>query len=153
MSDPELVAEVTVGAGRCAVWLKVRSQGRDLQVSIGGGEAHVGAVALFSPPVVIGADPGADPGVDLGADPGAEPFQSLVVVPPHKEGPLAKEAARRLATAARRSCVAIVGIHQDDATRDEIAAIVANVRAGLAELELELSAARCECGRDLDEDS
>ena len=141
MSDPELVAEVTVGAGRCAVWLKVRSQGRDLQVSIGGGEAHVGAVALFAPPVVVDADPG------------AEPFQSLVVVPPHKEGPLAKEAARRLATAARRSCVAIVGIHQDDATRDEIAAIVANVRAGLAELELELSAARRECGRDLDEDS
>lgn len=145
MSDPELVAEVTVGAGRCAVWLKVRSQGRDLQVSIGGGEAHVGAVALFAPPVVVD--------VDLDVDLDAEPFQSLVVVPPHKEGPLAKEAARRLATAARRSCVAIVGIHQDDATRDEIAAIVANVRAGLAELELELSAARRECGRDLDEDS
>jgi len=145
MSDPELVADVAVGAGRCAVWLKVRSQGCDLQVSIGGGEAHVGAVALFAPPVMVDAN--------LDAGPGAEPFQSLVVVPPHKEGPLAEEAARRLATAARRSCVAIVGIHQDDATRDEIAAIVANVRTGLAELELKLSAARRACGRDLDEDS
>lgn len=153
MSDPELVAEVAVGVGRCAVWLKVRSQGRDLQVTIGGGEAHVGAVALFAPPAVISANLGADLDAGPGAGPGAEPFQSLVVVPPHKEGPLAEEAARRLATAARCSCVAIAGIHQDDATRDEIADIVANVRSGLAELELKLSAARRACGRDLAEDS
>jgi hypothetical protein len=101
------------------VELCLQSQGRDLVVLITGGEAHVGAVA--------GCDgrPGAAPGI--GQD-------GVVQLPGHREGPLAAEAAATLARAFACSCAAVVGIHQDEATADEIRAIVANVRRGLQRL-------------------
>jgi hypothetical protein len=114
---------VTAGEGRRAVRLELRAQGRDLLLMVGGGEAHVGAVAVESP-----------------ADPLGPASADLIVVPGHKEGPLAAECARAVAVAAGCTCTAVVGIHQDAATPDEIAAIVANVRRGLATLVGKLAA-------------
>jgi hypothetical protein len=108
-----------VGSARTRVALRLLAQGRDLVVLITGGEAHVGAVA--------GCDGRA------GAVPVA-PERSLVQLPGHREGPLAAEAAATIARAAGCSCAAVVGIHQDDATADEIRIIVANVREGLRQL-------------------
>jgi len=102
---------VTVGRGRTAVRLELVAQGRDLLVLITGGAAHVGAAAV--------ARPEADGG----------PAGSLVL-PPHKEGPLAERCAALLAEAAGCACVAVAGIHQDDATAAEIRAICANVDEG-----------------------
>jgi len=48
---------------------------------------------------------------------------------------LAAQGNDLILTATGRTCVAIVGIHQDQATRAEIAAIVTNVQQGLARLE------------------
>lgn len=118
-----LPAPVTAGAGRTAVRLELVGQGRDLLLLISGGEAHVGAVAV------------ARPGVDGGA-------AGAVVIPPHKEGPLAAECAALLAEAAGCTCAAAAGIHQDDATSQEIAAICANVRAAARQLALSLAARR-----------
>lgn len=98
------------GAGRTAIRLELRPQGRDWLLLITGGEAHVGAVALAAPP----------------------PAETrLAVLPPHKEGPLARECAEAVAAAAGASCAAVAGIHQDNATPAEIAAITANVRSAL----------------------
>ena len=113
---------VTVGEGRSAVQLALAAQGRDLIVTITGGEAHVGAVAVVSVP----------------APATAAPHCSLSVVPGHAEGPLAEEAAARIAAATGKTCVAVAGIHQDQATRAEIAAIVENVKQGLSRLEEDL---------------
>ncbi|MBK8165673.1 MAG: hypothetical protein IPK64_06825 [bacterium] len=112
---------VTVGRGRRTVRLQVATLGRDLVVTISGGQAHAGAVAL--------AGPSAGPG-------GA----GLLVLPPHKEGPLARECAEAVAAAAGCACVVAAGIHQDGATPAEIEAIVANARAGIARLAAALRA-------------
>lgn len=106
---------VEAGAGRTAVRLEPVAQGRDLLLVVTGGDAHVGAVAVCGPPVEGGP---------------ARP--EVTVVPGHKEGPLAEECARALAEAAQCTCCVVAGIHQDEATPGEIAAIVENARQGLA---------------------
>ncbi len=110
-----------LGSGRSAVSLSLLSQGRDLILRVGGGSAHVGAVAVHR---------------DV-----AGPCRALTVVPGHREGPLAEAAAARLAAATGRTVVAVVGIHQDAATRQEIAQIVANVERGVSRLLARLAAA------------
>jgi len=103
--DPLVVSE---GSGRTAVALELSRQGDDYLLQVTGGRAHVGAVAI--------AFPG-----------GAE----LMTVPGHREGPLAAECAAAVAEVSGRTCAVIAGIHQDNATRGEITAIVDNVRKGL----------------------
>lgn len=108
-NPPAEVSQVAeAGSGRTAVRLELRNQGRDLLLMITGGEAHVGAVAVAC------------------AD-GTE----LVVVPGHKEGPLASECAEVVARASGRTCAAVAGIHQDHATEKEIQSIVVNVQQAL----------------------
>ena len=116
--DAALPLTVSAGHNRTRVELAVCSQGRDLILTVTGGSAHVGAVAVHAP----GRK-------DLAGTPG-EPHTNSTVVPGHKEGPLAEAGAAVLAEATGRTCVAVVGIHQDQATSEEIAAIVANVRRG-----------------------
>lgn len=113
----------TAGKGRTEVEVEVVARGRDVLATIGGGDAHVGAVAVSSPGAADG------------------PFRSLTVIPPHKEGPLAEAAADRLGAATGASCVVVVGIHQDDAKKEEIAAMVANVGGCLDRIEVSLAAA------------
>lgn len=121
-ADPH-ARRLLVGEGRTAVWLHLAPQGRDLVLRIGGGDAHVGAVATVSP---AGGTAG-------------ESCEVLTEVPGHKEGPLALAAARSLAAAGNRTCVAVAGIHLDDIGSDEIAAILTNVEAGVARLAAELA--------------
>jgi hypothetical protein len=110
---------VTVGNGRTGVRLQLIAQGRDFLVQITGGQAHVGAIA------VCNGRSGRD---HVRANGG------MVQVPGHREGPLAAEAAEFLAIASGRTCAAAVGIHQDQATPEEIHEIVVHVRQGLDQL-------------------
>lgn len=103
---------VAVGEGRTAVRLELVGQGRDLVLLVGGGETHVGAVAA--------AEPGGG--------------GRMLALGRHREGPLAEAAAVRLAAAAGCACAVVAGIHQDAATPEEIAAIVANVELGVQRL-------------------
>lgn len=108
--DPAaLPGPVRVGRGRLAVTAAVQAIGRDLLVTVTGGQAHAGATAVVAP--AAGRRQG---------------FGRLAVVPPHKEGPLAEAGAVRVAQAAGCTCVCVAGIHQDAATPQEIKAIVAN---------------------------
>lgn len=121
--DPAVLPPAVVaGRGRRAVRAAVIPVGRDLLVTLTGGQAHAGAVALAAPAAT-----------DVGSG-------GLIVLPPHKEGPLASEGGRVLAEAAGCTCVVVAGIHQDGATPLEIAAIVANARLALARLATALAA-------------
>ena len=111
--------EVVVGDGRTRVSVILRFQGQDLLLQITGGRSHVGAVA------VCDCRRGQDK-IQTG--------ERTIQLPGHREGPLAVEAAETLAAATQRTCAAVVGIHQDSATPDEIQQIVANVRQGLQQL-------------------
>jgi gallate decarboxylase subunit D len=125
------LADLTLGEGRTAVRLTLLGQGRDLVLLVSGGEAHAGAVAVSVP--AHGAGSGA--------------YAGLCPVPGHREGPLAEEGAALLASAAGRGCVVVAGIHQDAATPEEIAEIVANARAGFAALAARLRPAAPPAGR------
>jgi hypothetical protein len=108
---------VVQGTGRTKVRLEIQAMGRDLVLRITGGEAHVGAVAVCESP-----------------GRGGQPEPVLTVVPGHKEGPLAESCAARLAVVTGRTVCAVAGIHLDDATREEITAIVDNVERACARL-------------------
>ncbi len=104
---------------RGGVDLVLRAQGRDLVLTVTGGRAHVGAVAVAAPD-----------GRAVGE----------VITPGHREGPLARAGAAALAVAAGRTVAAVVGIHHDDLARDEIDAVVEAVHRGYDELARLLSA-------------
>lgn len=108
-------ATLSVGSGRLLVKLELRIQGRDFLLLVTGGEAHVGAVAVLDGREVDGR-------------------AVVTEMPGHREGPLAGECAEILARASGRTVAVVVGIHQDNATGEEISAIVTNVRLGAAEL-------------------
>lgn len=117
--NPPLEA-LSVGVGRTRVKLELQFQGRDFLLLVTGGRAHVGAVAVWD---------------GRNAD-----DQAVVIeLTGHREGPLAGECVEILGRASGRTVTAVVGIHQDNATREEIAAIVANVRDGAAALAKKLT--------------
>ena len=105
-------ARAEEGDGSRRVRLELQPVGPDWLLVITGGRSHVGAVAV--------ADPADEPGA--------------VVRGKHREGPLAAECAALIARETGRGCAAVAGIHQDDATPQEIAVIVTNVRCAAAAL-------------------
>ncbi len=106
-----MLAKITQGAamlfrlcrGRLELELRVLRLGRDLQVVLKGGAAHLGAVALAVPDGAAEAD--------------------LLVLPGHREDQLARRMARRMADAL--DCVVCVsaGIHYEAISKEEIAAV------------------------------
>jgi predicted component of type VI protein secretion system len=123
------------GEGRYALHAVVASCGADVVVIVGGGEGpHVGAVALaISHPSL--KDP-------------SKPSQtaSLLTVPGHKEGELARAASMQLARAIHRTVVVSVGIHVEDASKDEINQLVEAFNALIDEIEEQLTARQRETG-------
>ena len=109
------VEPLSVGSARTSVKLELKCQGRDFLLLVTGGEAHVGAVAVW--------------------DVQEQGSRAVVTeLSGHREGPLAGECAEILGRASGRTVAAVVGIHQDNASGEEIAAIVANVRQGIKEM-------------------
>jgi hypothetical protein len=99
------------GLERTLIQLDLLSMGRDFVLLVHGGEVHAGAAALAAPS-----------------------HEELAVIPPHKEGPLARRCAQRVAQAAGAHCAVVAGIHQDQVTPEEIAAIVHHVDLALNRL-------------------
>ena len=88
----------------------VQLVGEDLVIAVGGGERpHVGCVVL-SQPVRSKSRPE-----------GWSASSSLLTIPPHKEEPIARGIATRLAAALGRVCVVTAGVHDDAIDADRIA--------------------------------
>ena len=85
--------------GRLKLELSVLRLGRDLQVVLNGGAAHLGAVAL--------------------AAPGGADEAGLLVLPGHREDQL----VRRMADALNCAVCVSAGIHYDAISKEEIAAV------------------------------
>lgn len=92
------VWKLKVTAGRLELDLLAFRQGNDLQIMFYGGKPHLGAIAI--------------------AEPGAS--AQCIVLPGHKEGPLAQEMADNLATALNCTVSVACGIHYDKINHDEI---------------------------------
>ncbi len=98
------------------LWASVRLVGEDFVVAVGGGERpHVGCVVLATP-LPSDSNPG-----------GWSASCSVLTIPPHKEEPIARAVASRLAETTGRVVVASAGAHDDDLDR---AGIDAYLRLG-----------------------
>jgi hypothetical protein len=89
---------------------RVAEVGDDLVVSVGGGQRpHVGSVVLAQPV------PSKSPGKTWSAS------CSVLTIPPHKEEPIARGIATRLAEALGRVAVVTAGVHDDNLDADGVA--------------------------------
>jgi hypothetical protein len=88
-------------SGRLSVSLRAVDIGDDLLVTITGGRAHVGAVAV-------------------GVTCGGLATSSVMTVPAHREDRVVKDAAEKLAKALDRTVVVVAGIHYDAMNHEEI---------------------------------
>lgn len=95
---------LTRSVGSIDLRIDVAHLGRDLLVTLVGGEAHVGAVALggFH----------------------TRSYASVITVPDHRDDVIAKEAASLISKELNCSCVVIVGIHVSNASEKQISQIV-----------------------------
>jgi hypothetical protein len=89
---------------------RVTEAGEDLVIAVGGGERpHVGCVVLAQPL------PSKRPGKRWSAS------CSVLTIPPHKEEPIARGIATRVAEALGRVTVVTAGVHDDGLDADGIA--------------------------------
>ncbi len=89
----------------------VRRVGEDLVVAVGGGEKpHVGCVVLAQPYASTKGKTGA-----------TSSSCSVLTIPPHKEEPIARNIAARLAEASGRVVVATAGVHDDNLDGEGVA--------------------------------
>lgn len=95
---------------RIQIFGKVSKIGDDLLIHIEGGKSHIGAVAMAE--IISG-----------------KCEVSVLTAKGHKETELSKFAAQQFAEATQRRTLAIVGIHQDNITKTEIAEIEKNVES------------------------
>jgi hypothetical protein len=93
---------VTVAEGPRTLTAVVTRPGEDLVVAVGGGERpHVGCVVVAVP-------------VPSRRRPGEHSASvSVVTLPPHKEEPIARPIAERLAARLGRVAVVTAGVHED----------------------------------------
>ncbi len=93
-------------------YLEARTEvvGEDMVVAVGGGERpHVGCVVL------------AQPHPARGGDTKWSASCSVLTIPPHKEEPIARGIAEKLAATLGRVAVVTAGVHDDDIDADGIA--------------------------------
>jgi hypothetical protein len=113
---------LTARRGRASLSMTCVALGRDLAVALGGGEAHIGAVAVSQP------RPSHRPGG------GTSATTSVIALPGHKEDDLARTLAARFASALGVVVTVACGIHLDDARPEELQDILdlAEALAGTA---------------------
>lgn len=84
--------------------LEAIPMGRDLLLTIGGGEVHIGAASTAY---------AAEEGIAV----------QTSAVPGHKEHTLSEDFARRAAAALNRTVTVVMGIHYDHLSKEEIVAV------------------------------
>jgi hypothetical protein len=111
MTDGERLVVVNDPASGKRLWASVRGAGEDVVVVVGGGDRpHVGCVVLAVP-------------VPSRSDPDRWSAScSVLTIPPHKEEPIARAVAVRVAEATGRVVVTTAGVHEDDLDRAGIEA-------------------------------
>jgi hypothetical protein len=108
-SKPSALQCLSLRKGRVEIELAWVRAGRDLSVTLSGGDLpHIGAVAVSQP---------RPSHVDGG---GTSASTSVITLPGHKEDELARAAAARLAAALDTNVCVACGIHMDDITLEEI---------------------------------
>lgn len=110
--------EVCIQDGNCSVTAQVVRCGRDVSVTVGGGERpHLGAAALAVPRSSL-RDPNK-----------VSASTSVLCVSGHKEDEFAKRAAEQIASAYNCVACVCVGVHVDRAGAGELTRLMDNLEA------------------------
>lgn len=110
-----LSTRLTVGDKPYKITAVVTLCGHDAVISVGGGEApHVGAAALATP------RPSLEQNGEISAT------ASVLCVMGHKDDLLARDAALRLASRLNTTVLASVGLHLEQATKEDIRQLQVN---------------------------
>lgn len=108
-------------SGRHTIYLETKSIGRDLLVTIfGGDEHHIGGIAVAYPTQSHYRD-----ALTISVN--------SITLPGHKDYVVANSTAEKMCKALSRPVVSTVGIHYDAATQEEIQDIIATVDSLIAE--------------------
>ncbi|MDD3042829.1 MAG: hypothetical protein PHV51_05770 [Methanosarcinaceae archaeon] len=103
-------------AGRIKLLLDIKKLGEDYLLTLTGGKAHAGAVA-----------------VGLFDKTSKRASSSVITLPGHREDRIALDGARQVSRATRTTTVFVVGIHFEDISPVEIEWIVSTSEKMLAE--------------------
>ncbi|MBC7120355.1 MAG: hypothetical protein H5T33_02060 [Candidatus Methanosuratus sp.] len=99
---------VKFGEGRYQIVAEALKAGGDLLVFVGGGEKpHIGGLSL--------------------SDPSASAVS--LSIPFHKDFVVSHQVSEKISRATGRRCLAVVGIHVENATKEEISILVRNALA------------------------
>ena len=99
---------ITSGEGRYKVWMEKQFIGKDIVLSVGGGEKpHIGGIVICEP----------------------EKEPKVVILGSHMDDIILKPIAKKTCDKYKTTVVAIGGIHIDNATKKEINTIIKNCNA------------------------
>jgi hypothetical protein len=105
-----------IGTGRTRLTVAWQFWGPDLHVHIGGGDHHIGAVAL------------------IGTTPAGHVHRQVARVPPHQEDRIVDAAAVALHTNTGGNVCVTAGVHVQDISKEEIETILQTADAGVDRL-------------------
>lgn len=115
--------KISTGTGKCIVEAIVVRCGKDLNVTISGGEKyHLGAAAI------------AVPRLEYKEGKKRTASTSVICVQGHREDELTYKAAKYLATSLDCTVAAAIGIHIDNITKEEYNQLLENVNVLLDEI-------------------
>ncbi|SHJ61928.1 prenylated flavin chaperone LpdD [Propionispora hippei] len=119
-----LSTSLTVGDKPYVITAVVTLCGHDAVIAVGGGEApHVGAAALAS----------SRPSLEQNG--GISATASVLCVMGHKDDLLARDAAMRLASRLNTTVLVSVGLHVDQATKEDIRQLQVNFEQLIGQIE------------------
>jgi hypothetical protein len=105
-----------IGTGRTRLTVAWQFWGPDLHVHIGGGDHHIGAVAL------------------VGTTPAGRVHREVARVPPHKEDRIVDAAAVALHKETGGNVCVTAGVHVDSISKEEIDSVLQTAQAGVDRL-------------------
>ena len=106
---------VKVDIEKYLIYADILETGKDLVITVGGGESHIGAVGISFPTasIITGEN---------------SVTTSVITLPSHKEDIVAKIMSENIAKALNKKVVVVAGIHFDNLSKDDIDKILKGCR-------------------------
>ena len=126
MNQSSFYIELSEGSGRGHLRARVLKMGKHTLIIVGGGEEHIGAVAL------------GEPGSSLSDKNEVTASASVITRFGHKEDEIARKISISMASFLNQPVLVCCGIHYENITPAEIDRIETNIDSLISELKLKL---------------
>ena len=130
MNQSAFYTELSEGSGRGFLRTRVLKMGKHILIIVGGGEEHIGAVAL------------GEPGSSLSDKNKVTATASVITRSGHKEDEIARKISISIASFLNQPVLVCCGIHYENITAAEIDRIETNIDSLISELKVKLAPKR-----------